>query len=206
MGKRNFNFNIWWPDAPASWGNARRFLIPHPGTLIAMLLIIASLFWAGSAGALPLPAPFSATTTSTNTIAYQGRLADADGNPLTDTVNMEFRLYDAASGGAPLWEELWTGANAVQVSDGLFNVMLGSLTPIDAAIISANDTLWLGITAGTDDEMAPRVQLGTVPFAVQAMTIPDSSVTTEKLASDIQFIPSGAIIMWSGAISAIPTG
>ena len=74
-----------------------------------------------------------------------------------DGNDREIFLYDAASDGVPLWEELWTGANAVQVSDGLFNVMLGSLTPIDAAIISANDTLWLGITAGTDDEMSPRV-------------------------------------------------
>jgi hypothetical protein len=35
---------------------------------------------------------------------------------------------------------------------------------------------------GTDDEMAPRVQLGSVPFAVQALTVPDGSVTTGKIA------------------------
>jgi hypothetical protein len=47
--------------------------------------------------------------------------------------------------------------------------------------VTGNVSLWLGITAGTDDEMMPRVQLGSVPFAVQALTIPDGSVTTEKL-------------------------
>ena len=35
---------------------------------------------------------------------------------------------------------------------------------------------------GTDDEMEPRVQLGSVPWAVQALTVPDGSITTEKIA------------------------
>jgi len=85
-------------------------------------------------------------------------------------------------GGVDLWNEPWTGPNGVQVSDGLFNVMLGSLKPIPQAVITGHDNLFLGITAGTDDEMTPRVQLGSVPFAVQALTIPDGSVTTEKIA------------------------
>jgi hypothetical protein len=156
-------------------------MTPHPGTLIVTLLVVAGLLWANSAGALPLRAP-AAASTSTGTIAYQGRLADADGNPITNTVNMIFRLYDVASGGVPLWEEQWTGSNGVQVSDGLFNVMLGSLTPIPQGVITGHDSLFLGITVGTDDEMTPRVQLGTVPFAVQALTVPDGSVTTAKIA------------------------
>ena len=95
---------------------------------------------------------------------------------------MIFRLYSQGTGGAPLWEEQWTGSNGVQVSDGLFNVMLGSLAPIPASLITSNSSLFLGITVGTDDEMAPRVQLGSVPFAVQALTVPDGSVTTAKIA------------------------
>ena len=181
MGKRHIGFDIWWPEQPASWGFLRRYLIPHPGTLIMTLLVVAGLLWAGSAGALPLRVP-AAAGTSTGTIAYQGRLADSAGTPITDTVNMEFRLYDVAEGGTPLWEELWTGANAVRVSDGLFNVMLGSLNAIPQNVIAGHDQLWLGITVGTDDEMTPRVQLGSVPFAVQALTVPDGSITTNKIA------------------------
>ena len=49
---------------------------------------------------------------------------------------MTFRLYSAASGGTPLWEETWTGPNSVQVSDGLFNVMLGSLSAIPQAVVA----------------------------------------------------------------------
>jgi hypothetical protein len=178
----NLRIPLWWPSSPG-WRRLARAMTPHPGTLIVMLVVLAAILWAQSVGALPLRAP-AAAGTSTGTIAYQGRLADADGTPITDTVNMEFRLYDVASGGIFLWEELWTGSNGVQVSDGLFNVMLGSLTPIPQSVITEHDSLFLGITVGTDDEMAPRVQLGTVPFAVQALTVPDGSVTTEKLADE----------------------
>jgi hypothetical protein len=68
------------------------------------------------------------------------------------------------------------------VSDGLFNVMLGSLTPLPISQFTNYPSLFLGITVGTDDEMTPRVQLGSVPFAVQALTVPDGSVTTAKIA------------------------
>jgi hypothetical protein len=158
-----------------------RWLLPTPGNVLFTLLVVGGLLWAASAGALPLRAP-AAAGTSTGTIAYQGRLADANGSPLTGTYNMIFRLYDAASGGTPLWEEQWTGSNGVRVSDGLFNVMLGSLTPIPQSVITGHDSLFLGITVGTDDEMTPRVQLGSVPFAVQALTVPDGSITTAKIA------------------------
>jgi len=190
MGKRHIGFDIWWPEQPASWGFLRRYLVPHPGTLIMTLLLVGGVLWAGSVGAIPLRAP-AAATTSTGTIAYQGRLADSAGTPITDTVNMEFRLYDVAEGSAPLWSELWTGSNAVRVSDGLFNVMLGSLEPIPQEVVAGNDQLWLGITVGTDDEMTPRVQLGSVPFAVQAASVKLPSVH-EFTRDGVTTIPAGA--------------
>jgi len=87
--------------------------------------------------------------------------------------NMEFRLYDVPTGGVPLWEEFWTGANSVAVSDGLFNVMLGSIDNTLASSIEGQDELHLGITVGSDSEMTPRVQLGSVPFAMNAGWVGD---------------------------------
>jgi len=166
------------PPAEPKTGWQRRWL-PSRGNVLFTLVMIAILLWAQGAGAVPFRAESAA---STGTVAYQGRLADSAGNPLTETLNMSFRLYAASSGGAVLWSEQWTGPNGVQVSDGLFNVMLGSLTPIAQSVITGNSTLFLGITVGTDDEMTPRVQLGSVPFAVQALTVPDGSITTAKIA------------------------
>ncbi|MBK9093158.1 MAG: hypothetical protein IPM84_10305 [Anaerolineae bacterium] len=182
MDRKHIHFDLAIPWPRLQWNrDAMRRFLPTPGNVLFTLLMIGLLLWASSAGALPLRL-LGPNVPSTTTIAYQGRLADAGGSPLTGAYSIIFRLYNAASGGAPLWEEQWTGQNGVQVSDGLFNVMLGSLTPIPQAVVTGNNTLWLGITVGTDDEMAPRVQLGSVPFAVQALTVPDGSVTTGKIA------------------------
>ncbi|MGB3060436.1 MAG: hypothetical protein WBE17_11945 [Anaerolineae bacterium] len=183
MKHREIQFKLRIPQPEWSMKAIRRVWVPTPGNVLFTLLMIGLLLWAQSAGALPLRL-LGPNVPSTTTIAYQGRLADAGGSPLTGAYSIIFRLYNAASGGAPLWEEQWTGQNGVQVSDGLFNVMLGSLTPIPQAVVTGNSTLWLGITVGTDDEMAPRVQLGSVPFAVQALTVPDGSVTTGKIADE----------------------
>lgn len=188
MSQDRFTISI--PKPRVRW--IRNFM-PTPGNVVFTLVMITVLLWAQSAGAVPFRAESAA---STGTIAYQGRLTDSEGNPLTATVGMIFRLYSVATGGVHLWQEDWTAANSVKVSDGLFNVMLGSLTPIPQSVITGNSTLFLGITVGADDEMSPRVQLGSVPFAVQALTVPDGSitkakiadgaVTAEKLASDIR--------------------
>ncbi|CAG1009761.1 hypothetical protein ANRL4_04085 [Anaerolineae bacterium] len=175
---------IWTPNLSGNW----RTWLPSRGNVLFTLLVIGALFWAQSVGAFPSSAP-NAPTASTGTIAYQGRLADSAGAPLTGTYSMIFRLYPVATGGASLWTEQWTGPNSVQVSDGLFNVMLGSMTSISQTMITGNNNLWLGITVGADDEMLPRVQLGSVPFAMQALTVPDGSITAAKLAPDVSLVP-----------------
>jgi len=183
MDRKRFTLEIPWPNmSRIRLASRLTGWLPTRGNVIFTLVIAALLVLAQSAGALPLGRPQAApASTSTGTIAYQGRLADASGAPLTGTYNMIFRLYDVATGGTPLWSEQWTGSNGVRVSDGLFNVMLGSLTAIPSSLVTSHSSLFLGITVGTDDEMAPRVQLGSVPFAVQALTVPDGSVTTAKI-------------------------
>jgi hypothetical protein len=185
--------------------NRRRFLQIGAGSVLA--LGAAALVQGSNALIAGSAAP--AMSTTTGVVPYQGRLADAAGTPLTGIYPMIFRLYNSAGAGAtPLWEEQWTGPNSVKVRDGLFNVMLGSLTPIPQDVVTGNNTLWLGITVGTDDEMTPRVQLGSVLFAVQANTVPDDSITTEKIANNtIQAedlspdavppgVPVGSVISW----------
>ncbi len=177
-----FRLRLPQPEVRFHW----RSWLPTRGNVIFTLVIAALLVLAQSVGALPLGQPLVAPeAASTGTIAYQGRLADASGKPLTGTYSMIFRLYTGATGGTPLWSEPWTGSNGVKVSDGLFNVMLGSLTPMPQSVIAGRSQLFLGITVGTDDEMQPRVQLGSVPFAVQALTVPDGSITQAKLASNV---------------------
>ncbi|MBC8232929.1 hypothetical protein H8E77_25585 [bacterium] len=60
---------------------------------------------------------------------YQGKLTD-DNGAVTGTVAIIFSIYDA--GGSPLWSE---PHDNVDVQDGFFNVILGSLTPIDDSVL-----------------------------------------------------------------------
>ena len=85
-----------------------------------------------------------------NTINYQGYLTDSIGNPLDGTVDMVFSIYDVDTGGSPLWTETQTG---VVVTDGLFSVNLGEVTPLS---IPFDVPYWLGVQVGADAEMIPR--------------------------------------------------
>ena len=183
MDRKQVSFTVPLPNRRGVWEFARKWLLPNPGTLVLMVIFALAI----PAVASPRQAP---AASSTSTISYQGRLADSGGNPLTGMYNLEFRVYDVPAGGTPLWEEFWTGGNSVAVSDGLFNVMLGSVETDLAASIEGQDELYLGITVGTDSEMEPRVQLGAVPFSMVAQSlvgqvttgqIEDGAVTTAKL-------------------------
>ena len=157
-----------------------RSWLPSRGNVVFTLVVIIALFWAQSAHALPwtnLPA----AATSTTVWPYQGRLNNSAGIPLTAAVPMTFKLYNVSSAGTALWQEQWT---SVQVTGGLFNVMLGSQIAIPQSIVTGNTSLWLGITVDTDSEMTPRIQLGSVPFSGQALAVPAGSIGTTQLANN----------------------
>jgi hypothetical protein len=110
---------------------------------------------------------------------------------------MIFSLYDSSTSTVPLWTEHWDGGNSVDVSDGLFSVLLGSIEPGLSDVVQSHNHLYLGVTVGTDSEMVPRVQLGSVPFAMTSLTVPDGSITDAKIAD-------GAVTRDKLAPSAIP--
>lgn len=169
------------PRPAPSTGPGRRPWSRLASTGLA-LLVVAALLLSSRGGALALYG-LASPSPSIATIPYQGRLASASGIPFTGQQSMEFRLYAVPTGGTPAWTEYWTGGNSVSVSDGLFSVLLGSLTtnPSLASVVQANTQLWLGITIGTDTEMTPRVQLGSAAYSMQALTVPDASIDTIKL-------------------------
>ena len=60
-------------------------------------------------------------------MTYQGRLTDATGVPVPDgEYSITFKLYTQPSGGNPFWSE----TQKVTTRDGMFSVLLGSVTPI----------------------------------------------------------------------------
>lgn len=156
--------------------NAMRHFVPNAGTLIVVaLMLFAYRAWAAPVAETPPPvtpgmataitAAAPAADAAPGVISYQGTLTDGVGNPISGNVDMTFRLYDAPSGGTPLWTETRTGANAVPVSNGLFNVLLGSLTPIPSSVWNAVD-VYLGVEVTGDTEMQPREVVSAVGTAM----------------------------------------
>ncbi|WP_158247293.1 tail fiber domain-containing protein [Geothermobacter hydrogeniphilus] len=109
-----------------------------------------------------------------NLINYQGVLTDSSGAPITNSGQaMTFRLFDAATGGTQLWEEVRT----VDVQNGSYNLLLGSVTPFTTNLFQ-NDNLWLEIgVAG--EVLGGRQRLASVPYALRA----DTATTVTGTAS-----------------------
>lgn len=186
-------------------GRAVRFLLVQLAhttiTIVALAALVLGAARAGALSGLVAPAATNAGTSFT-TINYQGRLADSSGSPIDNTnpgVGMTFALYEADSGGSPVWSE--THAN-VPVSNGLFSVRLGSVNVLSTDHLTGDR--WLGIQVGTDSEMTPREKLAAVPYAMQAawaLTVSDEAINGNHLANSgfgisnqplLSFVPTSA--------------
>ena len=95
-------------------------------------------------------------------INYQGKLTDAEDNPVTGDVSVTLRIYDAATGGTALWTE----AQTVTVTRGIFSILLGSTTALDD--LAFDVPYWYSVEVEADGEMTPRQRLTTVAYALNA--------------------------------------
>jgi len=94
-------------------------------------------------------------------INLHGKLTDKDGNALSGTYTITFKIYNVSTGGTALWTE----TQSVTADDGIFSVLLGSVTSLD---LPFDEDYWLGITVGTDNEMTPRVRIASAGYAYAA--------------------------------------
>lgn len=112
------------------------------------------------------------------TLSYQGMLGDGSGTAVPNgNYNLVFKIYEAASGGDPVWEE----THQAMVEDGIFGVILGSDTPL---AIPFDKPYWLGITVGQEPEMTPRIELTASAYSLQTRSIADSAVTGSSIAAN----------------------
>ncbi len=96
------------------------------------------------------------------TISYQGVLKDPGGDNVPDgDYDITFAIYDVDTGGTALWTEMQT----LSVGDGIFNAMLGDVTPLD---LPFDTGYWLGVAVDPDPELTPRTELASAPYAYRA--------------------------------------
>ena len=119
---------------------------------VALACVLASVAYAGP-----------------DTITYQGSLLNHLGGPVSNgTYQMQFKIFDAATGGTNRWEE----TDNVQVTRALFSTILGDDTALGGLFLTYPD-LWLEVTvdvdrSGTfegDEVFSPRQNLAGVPWA-----------------------------------------
>ena len=125
----------------------------------AIILLLSAALCCGSAhAAVP------------HQINFQGYLTAPGGAPVNTTMPIWLSLYNAATGGTALYSETQT----VTVTNGVFNVLIGSVTPLP---LPFDVPYWLGVTLGiTDAEMTPRQPVAASAYAIR-------SATTEALAA-----------------------
>ena len=98
-------------------------------------------------------------------LSYQGKLTDTTGIPVPNgDYSVVFRLYTAPSGGSPIWNEI----QSVTTKDGLFSVLLGSVTPISSMPDAGAAFLAMAIDGGA--ELTPRLRIASVAYAYKADT------------------------------------
>ncbi len=120
----------------------------HKNLAVAVVLIAALM-------AIPASAQIP------RTVSYQGFVRDGSG-PVTGAHTLLITLYDQASGGAQLWNEL----HNVTLDGGLFSVVLGSVTPIPGSV-AFNKTYYIGVSIDGGAEL-PRTALTSVPYSLRA--------------------------------------
>jgi len=106
-------------------------------------------------------------------INYQGMLTTPGGSPVSDgSYNLTFKIYGSESGNDSLWWEYHTG---VQVTNGLFNLTLGSISTLQSSVFDGS-VRYLGITVGSDSELSPRTRLTSVAYAYKAKLADSATV------------------------------
>jgi hypothetical protein len=116
-------------------------------------------------------------------ISYQGELRDVvTGDPVADgDYTIIFKLYN------DMGDTLWQETQSLPVVDGIFNAYLGEQTTLD---LPFDETYWLGVSIEGGEEMTPRAELASSPYAYRA-AVADSVVGSGGGGDDGDWIIDG---------------
>jgi hypothetical protein len=174
-------------------------------------LVVLTLFFLGSS-----------LFAQSGKVSIQGILKNFNGTVATDgPYDMEFKIYTSPTGGAAIWTETQSGVDAVEVSSGVYNTVLGK-TIAGSNTLSAlafDVPYYVGIkvlTGANPLEMTPRIELAyainsfhaaeanhadtadfaTVAYAVQGNISSDTIVTKHIIYQTTTYpVPNGAEIL-----------
>ena len=96
------------------------------------------------------------------TISYQGTLT-ASGAPASGSHLLHIALYDSLSGGQQLYQE----SQSTDVTNGVFNIEIGSVTPLPASL-RFDHPYFLGVSVDGNPELTPRSALSSAPYSLSS--------------------------------------
>ena len=112
-------------------------------------------------------------------VTYAGRLTDGTAWGQSQTVDLTFRIYDQPEGGQLLLEQVFKDA---AIEDGYFSVMLTGVNEVFGAHEETWITVCVGTGCGPGDDLMPRQQVGSVPYALRAG---NSELFEQKTLADL---------------------
>jgi hypothetical protein len=145
----------------------------YPGCFIFSLIFISSFLFSNNG-----------ITQPKFLINVQGELIDYQGNPIKDSFDIQFSIYDAETEGTKLWSET---VENVKVENGIFSVYLGENSNLTPDIFTGAQNLFLGMKLGDQSEFI-RQRISAVPQAIYSLEAGHSE-KCDKLAgpaSDLQ--------------------
>ncbi len=157
--------------------------------------------------------PTQASSGINKQLNYQGKLNSSSGTAVSDgNYNLKFVIYDASSGGTCLWTAVGAcdtadyGAVTVATINGIFSVALGASGQNSIATSSINfnaDSLYLGVTVGSDTEMTPRKRITSSAYAFNADQIDGIHATsTAAVANYLVSLDSNKTLnLYDGGVS-----
>ena len=140
------------------------------------IILLSALFLAASAGPASAVVPLK--------INFQGRL-DESGQPVDATKTFVFRIYDALTGGTPLWV---SQSQPIAVSKGVFSAELAAgylsdlSTPSDISTATFSGARYVEIVVD-GQTLSPRQEIVSAPYALVAQSLsPDAQLPASSIA------------------------
>ncbi|MBU1684149.1 hypothetical protein KKC56_01650, partial [Patescibacteria group bacterium] len=114
-------------------------------------------------------------------INYQAKLTDSEGSVVEDgSYHMKFKIWGTQNVDNILWSEILTGSNRVKIENGIFQVKLGQINPINFNF--DDDNYYLSIVVGGKEEQ-PNWDLGI--SLIKKIKLADLKFKMQTLGMDI---------------------
>ncbi len=100
-------------------------------------------------------------------INYQGHLTDSSGTSISGSQWVDFSLFTHETGGTLLWNEQQT----IEVTNGIFDVQLGTENPLEANDFNTSDVyleVMIHVTGTEWELLTPRRRLTSTAFSMKA--------------------------------------